>query len=392
MYIPEDLFSISPGNVIFAKLSPQGDRIATVNFGNDIRKIEIYSAEDGSYLRSISLNHYYDSITAMDWSPDGTKIIAGIEDGYIAIHDSFTGQIVVEFSDNFTGPNHIAWSPNGSQIAIVSNGHNSDEIRIYNASTGALTRTIKSNENFLYGVTWSPDSLYVAAENYGEVAGHTQRSISSWRASNGSVNKHMYGGSGHLTGDITAIKWSPDGTKIATSGSDRAIVIRNVSSGQSIRKITGGHNERILDIAWSPDSTKILSGGQDGLAIVWDANTGSMVTKYEGHTGKVVSVNWTPDGKKAVTGSADKTVRMWYTEEPPPPPPPPEIKFIKVKVLPETLEPDALYFVQNEDFAESYVTSSTGIPIKIGNSDMINLIITNRLNQLPLAEWKTIDW
>lgn len=48
------------------------------------------------------------------------------------------------------------------------------------------------------------------------------------------------------------------------------------------------------------------------------------------------------------------------------------VKFIKVLALPETLEPNAFYFVENGEYAESYLTNSTGVARMIGNSGMIN--------------------
>lgn len=48
------------------------------------------------------------------------------------------------------------------------------------------------------------------------------------------------------------------------------------------------------------------------------------------------------------------------------------VKFIKVLALPETLEPNAFYFVENGDYAESYLTNSAGVARMIGNSGMIN--------------------
>ena len=47
------------------------------------------------------------------------------------------------------------------------------------------------------------------------------------------------------------------------------------------------------------------------------------------------------------------------------------IKFYKVLELPATLEANALYFVDNDAYAEAYLTSASGEPKLLGNSEMI---------------------
>ncbi|WP_462383407.1 hypothetical protein [Pseudomonas sp. Marseille-QA0892] len=58
------------------------------------------------------------------------------------------------------------------------------------------------------------------------------------------------------------------------------------------------------------------------------------------------------------------------------------VKFYKVTSLPATLEPDALYFVANGAYAETYVTDGSGAAKGVGNTPMINSLI-----DAALANW-----
>lgn|SRR5690606_17457795 len=58
------------------------------------------------------------------------------------------------------------------------------------------------------------------------------------------------------------------------------------------------------------------------------------------------------------------------------------VKFYKVTTLPGSLEPNALYFVENGTYAESYVTDNEGAARSLGNSAMINALIV-----AELANW-----
>jgi hypothetical protein len=47
------------------------------------------------------------------------------------------------------------------------------------------------------------------------------------------------------------------------------------------------------------------------------------------------------------------------------------VKFFKVDALPNTLVANAFYYVENNNYAEAYLTNSAGIAKKVGNTQMI---------------------
>lgn len=60
----------------------------------------------------------------------------------------------------------------------------------------------------------------------------------------------------------------------------------------------------------------------------------------------------------------------------------PNLQFYALSALPATLEADAFYFVENGNYAESYITNSSGVARQIGNSLMINALVAE-----ALANW-----
>ena len=67
----------------------------------------------------------------------------------------------------------------------------------------------------------------------------------------------------------------------------------------------------VLAVAFSPDGTRIASGGRDGILRLWDAGTGDLLLKLEGHSDYIKSLAFSPDGRQIATGSGDHTVRIW---------------------------------------------------------------------------------
>jgi len=51
-----------------------------------------------------------------------------------------------------------------------------------------------------------------------------------------------------------------------------------------------------------------------------------------------------------------------------------EVKFFKELTLPGTLQANSLYFIENGNYAEAYLTDSTGVSKMIGNSSMITAV------------------
>lgn len=59
-----------------------------------------------------------------------------------------------------------------------------------------------------------------------------------------------------------------------------------------------------------------------------------------------------------------------------------QVKFYKVTTLPGSLEANAFYYVENGNYAESYLTNNAGEARAVGNTAMINALI-----DAALANW-----
>jgi RNA polymerase sigma factor (sigma-70 family) len=69
--------------------------------------------------------------------------------------------------------------------------------------------------------------------------------------------------------------------------------------------ILKGHTEAAFDLAFSPDGTKLVSTGLDHTVRIWDARTGKELHTLRGHTMAVVCVAFEPDGKHFLTAASD---------------------------------------------------------------------------------------
>jgi WD40 repeat protein len=79
------------------------------------------------------------------------------------------------------------------------------------------------------------------------------------------------------TDEVYFLEFSHDGTRLATAGKDRSLLIYNTADFSVIHKLEG-HSQGVAQFAWSPDDSRIISGSQDNTARVWDTKVRIEVT------------------------------------------------------------------------------------------------------------------
>jgi hypothetical protein len=114
---------------------------------------------------------------------------------------------------------------------------------------------------------------------------------------------------GH-TGQVMAVAFSPDGTRILTGSSDDTALLWDATTGKAVATLAG-HSFFVTAVAFSPDGTHVLTGSWDDTARLWDAATGKTMATFAGHTDPVMAVAFSPDGARVLTGSWDNTARLW---------------------------------------------------------------------------------
>src|SRR5688572_4207039 len=110
-------------------------------------------------------------------------------------------------------------------------------------------------------------------------------------------------------GDGYGLALSPDGKRIATSGSNGEIKLWDLQSRTELFTLSG-HDGLISSIAFSPDGSHFASSSGDG-AKVWDLDTQQVIHDLDEHTDVVISVAFSRDGKRIVTASLDGTAKVW---------------------------------------------------------------------------------
>ena len=100
-------------------------------------------------------------------------------------------------------------------------------------------------------------------------------------------------------GAVRSVKWSPDGTTLASGGKDGTVRLWNSATGKQERKISlnGGS---VSCVAWSPDGRQLAAASSDGMAHVLDASTGLQIRTISAPDSNtdLDRVAYSPDGQR----------------------------------------------------------------------------------------------
>jgi hypothetical protein len=211
----------------------------------------------------------------------------------------------------------LAVSPDKSTV-VAGRGN---EIHVYDAGSGAYVRTLvdpnltapdkkpvkAAHLALVESMAFSPDGRYVASGAFQEVK--------LWDAKTGALLQTVPG----FVDRVVTLDFSPDGKLLATGGGapteEGEIKILEVPGGKVVTDIKGGHSDTVFGVAFSPDGTKLATCGADKFVKVFEVPGGKFLKSFEGHTHHVLDVGWKSDGKLLASAGADNTIKIWDYEK-----------------------------------------------------------------------------
>jgi WD40 repeat protein len=194
----------------------------------------------------------------------------------------------------------LALSPDGKLVA--AGDPSKKTVKLWNAATGALERTLSTGKTQPWSLAFSPDgkTLVIGGQN-DDHSGQVQLwDAQTWTLKHVSNQEHY----------INQVAFSPDGKMAASCEGGELVQVWNVQKGEVILSLKGDkHWHRT--VAFSPGSKIVAAGGADGNIRLWDVQTGNLIETLKGHTGQIYSIAFSPDSKTLASTSQDQTVRLW---------------------------------------------------------------------------------
>ena len=267
--------------------SPDGALVATASKKAPPWVGSIWDTKTGAEIHSLA--GHAAAVFAVDFSPDGQRVVTGSHDRTAKVWDANTGQPLATLVGQPDVVSAVGFSPDGKCVVTAGLGVN-DRVIVWAPDTGRPLRSLAFEEGLL-SLAFSPDGERL-------VAGAYNGTMSIWEFQTGEKQADI---EAH-DGPVTSVAFSRDGMRILSCGEDGVARIWDATEGLVLLSFEG-HAGPIWSGAFSPDGSRAATAGNDHTARVWDTNNGRELLVLRGHTDYVLSVAFSPDARRLFTGS-----------------------------------------------------------------------------------------
>jgi WD40 repeat protein len=286
------------GNVLFSASSTSGTRLWDVRAGGELPGItagcdELSLSADGRRLATIAANLDIEvwelpdrqkrftlrpsGITeSVALSPDGRTLLAGQTNGVLRVWNAITGQEVrtIQVHPDRTSPrlpggpygiNRVIFSPDGTRFATA--GVDGTAI-VWDRTTLHQLMILRDSTPFLFAAAFDHTGRFLAT------AGAPGRSAAKiWDLATGRELATLSGHGGY----VTAVAFSPDGSRLLTGSTDTTVRMWQVPSGQEIMTLRG-HSTAVHAIAFSAKGDVFATADGEGVVRLWRVATPQTVS------------------------------------------------------------------------------------------------------------------
>ncbi|HEX3095379.1 MAG TPA: hypothetical protein VHW72_22255 [Candidatus Angelobacter sp.] len=115
--------------------------------------------------------------------------------------------------------------------------------------------------------------------------------------------------------DVSALGFEPKDGIVAVASDSIGVILYQMQSGLQLKTLTdstlSAPRYSTTSIAFSPDGTLMATTGTDKLIRIWDVQQGTLRKTLSGHDGIVYRATFNADGTLLLTASSDGTARLW---------------------------------------------------------------------------------
>jgi WD40 repeat protein/tRNA A-37 threonylcarbamoyl transferase component Bud32 len=253
-------------------------------------------------------------VTALAFSTDSTRL-AGGGGGTVRVWDLKTGKPLFTLGRHHNTISCVCFSPDGAFLASAEGAvpdehrygvqgiigtveHPAYEIKVWSMQTGREVQTLRGHSGDVYTLAFSPDGSRLASAG-------KNRAVDVWEPTTGRLLAVLEG----CSDPVRSVAFDAAGTRLVAFDGSTAQVWDSKPSAEPVA--LKGHTAEVLGVAFSPDGHRIASTGRDGTVRLWDTGSGRELVQLGRHEGGAFGVAFSPDGSCLASAGADGAVKLW---------------------------------------------------------------------------------
>ena len=251
------------------------------------------------------LNGHSDPIYQVDFSSDSrtfasvsSDLISDLNSDHMIKFWSLDGEDALNFKD-LEGYRFLSFYPRKDK-SIMALASRDNAIKIFDFEENKSTKTLGYHDDEITDLKFSPNGKRVAS------VGRDNR-IKLWNIDK--KDKPQILDSQSKT--LTYMDFSPDSQIVAFTSKDNTIKLWKLDTTVTQElKTLGGHEQSVNSISFDPNGKMIASASRDTTIKLWSLDSRQSQTLSD-HTKWVNGVSFSPNGKMIASASNDHTVKLW---------------------------------------------------------------------------------
>ncbi|MFO7661096.1 MAG: protein kinase, partial [Chloroflexota bacterium] len=301
------------------EISPDGRyALSAATLGTGDNNLTLWDYAEGRPVRTIA--GIERPVVDIAFTPDSKHALTSLDNEFAVLWDLETGQEIGRLVGHNGAVNGVDISSDG-RFALTAS---LDSHLIYwNLETGEMLRRMTG----YVMARGSQDVKFLPGDRLAISSGWDGTMI-LWDLTTGEQIHRLTGldggKGGHLLDTdfdtiIFEMSISPNGRQVLSAGDDESLVLWDLATGQSLRRLTG-HADNVSFVRHTPDGGRALSGARNDGLILWNVATGAPIRRFPVRKsrggGFTPTVAIHPNGMTALTDDVDGTILQWQLSEP----------------------------------------------------------------------------
>ncbi|MBD2202320.1 WD40 repeat domain-containing protein [Calothrix sp. FACHB-1219] len=263
-----------------------------------VSTISYTPSKDSPILEAVKVSHRLQTtlkghalkVTSVAITTDNNHVITGSEDNTIKIWNAKTGELKRTLTGHTGVVNYLSVTPDGKYIVSGDDKN----VKIWNLLTGELIRDLRNPDNKINFIETSQDGQTLVMDGGTQIIKNTAVNPANYIYSSEpqQITKYIIGVFNLQTGTVksqlvhnnlvTEFKISPSSHILVSGDVKGNLNIWNFQTG-TLEKTLTGHESEIQYIAISPDEKTLVSTDKDGKIKIWDLVSGKLKSTFTGH-------------------------------------------------------------------------------------------------------------